>query len=270
MRAILSRFLNSAMMARWTQVYADWRFSQKNVEVPACDENGIPFPSAYLMARVAGDISWRQFQRSGHQTIHLFRDLSLAHGGDISRAQRILDFGCGCGRLARHVPQVSRADFYGCDFNRQLVRWCRANLPGTYDVNQLKPPLRYEAQFFDIIYLFSVFTHLREATQSAWLAEFHRVLKPGGFLLITFHDEVHPMLDEIGVSTDALRRTQFHVHNDRAEGSNYLAAFQTREHFSRQASKWFDVCEIKSSRDTGVNQAVAVLRKPELPHELGG
>lgn len=261
MRAIFSRFLNAPALARWRQSYAEWRLSQSKPDVPKCDENGIPFPNAYLMTRVAGNIDWQGFQESGKRELTLFRDLIAEQGGDLASAERILDFGCGCGRLTRHLPSMSQANIYGCDYNRRLVNWCAENLTGAFQTNRLKPPLGYADESFDIIYLYSVFTHLREATQKAWLEEFHRVLKPGGLVLISFHDEDHRALREIGIAADAFERQPFLVHNDQAEGSNHLSAYQTREHFVSQAAEWFEVLTVKSSIESEVGQAVAVLRR---------
>jgi len=49
------------------------------------------------------------------------------------------------------------------------------------------PPLPYAAESFDVIYCLSVFTHLNETMQDAWLAELRRVLQPGGLLILTVH-----------------------------------------------------------------------------------
>jgi hypothetical protein len=54
----------------------------------------------------------------------------------------ILDFGVGCGRVARHWNGLS-AEVHGCDYNPVLVEWCKANLPHLRAVtNRLDPPLR--------------------------------------------------------------------------------------------------------------------------------
>jgi SAM-dependent methyltransferase len=52
-------------------------------------------------------------------------------------------------------------------------------------VNLPSPPLSYSDQQFDLIYTFSVFTHLSEPHQSLWMNELRRVLRPGGHLLLT-------------------------------------------------------------------------------------
>lgn len=263
MRAIFSRLLNAPIFARWAQPYAEWRLAQTKSSVPAPDADGLPFPSSYLMARVAGIVDWRDFERSGKEQVSLIQKMIAAQGGDIATSERILDFGCGCGRLARHIPAISQATLYGCDYNRQLVSWCASNLPGIFQRNQLKPPLRYDDAFFDVIYLYSVFTHLREDTQKAWLLELHRVLKPGGYLVISFHDEDHYALEIIGVSADYIVTNQFHVHNNHAEGSNYLSTYQSRAHFTAQAAEHFDVLDVKSSSESerGVGQAIAIMRR---------
>ena len=47
--------------------------------------------------------------------------------------------------------------------------------------------LNYASQSFDLIYAFSVFTHLDIKAQKAWRDEFRRILRPRGILLLTVH-----------------------------------------------------------------------------------
>jgi len=92
----------------------------------------------------------------------------------------------------------------GTDANPKPIEWDRQNLPCIeFNHNELQPPLSYKNQSFDLIYALSVFTHIPLAWQGAWLDELHRVLRPGGYLLCTFHGEnfVNSMLN----SGDRLR-----------------------------------------------------------------
>jgi SAM-dependent methyltransferase len=81
---------------------------------------------------------------------------------------------------------------HGCDYNPKLVAWCRHNLTfASFKTNGLAPPLPYEDQQFDLIYCVSVFTHLTEPLQHAWMAELHRVLRPGGLLVFSTRGDAH-------------------------------------------------------------------------------
>ena len=72
------------------------------------------------------------------------------------------------------------------DYNPRLIEWCQRHLPfAQFRVNQLEPPLPCEAEYFDFIYARSIFTHMTEELQEAWLQELRRVLKPNGTLLFT-------------------------------------------------------------------------------------
>lgn len=102
-------------------------------------------------------------------------------------AQAVLDWGSGCGRVARHLAPELGSRFYGCDIDADNVSWCNANLPGSYSPTSLAPPLPYADESFDVIYGVSVFTHLRANWESKWLEELHRVLRPGGTMLVTVH-----------------------------------------------------------------------------------
>ena len=230
--------------------------------VPETDDNGVPIPPALLMATVAGHAEWRGFLRSGNEALETFAAAVDRNGGDFRAASRVLDFGCGCGRLARHAPAHTSAEIHGVDYNADLVAWCAESLPGTYTKNKLRPPLDFPDDHFDVVYLLSVFTHLRIATQIDWLKELNRVIAPGGFCLVTFHDEDHVNLPRTGISRDALLKDGFGYNNNAAEGSNLISTFQTRAQMIKLAEPWFDVCEIITSTDNPITQAIAVLRRP--------
>jgi SAM-dependent methyltransferase len=52
-------------------------------------------------------------------------------------------------------------------------------------LNGERPPLDFPDRFFDLVYAVSVFTHLPESLQLAWLQELRRVTAPGGLVLLT-------------------------------------------------------------------------------------
>jgi SAM-dependent methyltransferase len=100
----------------------------------------------------------------------------------------ILDWGCGPGRLIRHLPEVigNGCTYYGTDYNKQSIDWCINNLPGiNFNHNSLEANLPYPDDFFDAIYGISIFTHLSEHLHYEWYHELHRILKPNGILFLT-------------------------------------------------------------------------------------
>lgn len=99
----------------------------------------------------------------------------------------VLDFGCGWGRTIRFfLKDVEASELWGVDCHplaietcRQTNRWCRFEL-----VDPL-PPSNLPANTFDLIYCYSVFSHLSEEAHDQWLREFKRILGPGGVLIAT-------------------------------------------------------------------------------------
>jgi SAM-dependent methyltransferase len=99
-----------------------------------------------------------------------------------------LDFGCGCGRVARYLLGSARiGSVCGVDVDPVHIRWLQDHLPGEWHRIPPKPPTSLESGRFDVIAAVSVFTHLDEPDQDEWLAELARLLRPGGFLLATTH-----------------------------------------------------------------------------------
>jgi len=227
--------------------------------------DGRPFPPAELMVRVAGTAGQEWFSKSGQAHAVKLGALAQAHGLDATAGNTVLDFGCGCGRIARWLAsdvQAAGGRFIGGDFNPELVSWCAANLQGEYLGNGLRPPLSLPDASVDWLYAYSVLTHLTERVACQWLAEFSRVLRPGGLATVTFHDEAFAQVKAPPEVLPALRSTDYLVLNHALEGSNYMSAWTTAAYFRALASRWFDVLEIVSGDLDTQDQAVAVLRRP--------
>jgi SAM-dependent methyltransferase len=107
----------------------------------------------------------------------------------------ILEWGCGPGRLIRHMRDCLAAfevTLTGTDYNARSVAWCSQHIPGvSFAVNDFNPPLPFADATFDVTYNFSVFTHLSASSQLAWARELHRVLKPGGLLVCSTHGDYY-------------------------------------------------------------------------------
>jgi SAM-dependent methyltransferase len=104
--------------------------------------------------------------------------------------QRIVDFGCGCGRVLRHLkPNLdAKQVLIGVDVDGEAIDWINKNYLDINGVHLgLLPPSGIETNSIDLVVNQSVFTHLPEDVQFAWLAELHRILKPGGIAILSFH-----------------------------------------------------------------------------------
>ena len=130
------------------------------------------------------------FLVSGATDYHrLDRALVAVSGKHLDEFERVLDWGVGCGRVARHFPASRAAALTGCDIDRDNVSWCTVHLPGTFVASQLTPPLPFGDATFDLVYGISVFTHFREPMQLRWLEELARVTASGAIVLLTTHGQ---------------------------------------------------------------------------------
>lgn len=148
--------------------------------------NQLPIPpdSLIFSATATRDVEW--FLKSGEEFASALRSALSEAGRPIESFSRVLDFGCGSGRVVRQWARVEGPDVFGCDYNPRSVAWDRENLTfARFSQNSLEPPLPYESGYFDHCYSVSVFTHLPETLQRPWIEELHRVVAPGGILVLT-------------------------------------------------------------------------------------
>jgi SAM-dependent methyltransferase len=149
-----------------------------------------PLPDPKLMRRV-GPLQAKHPVDDYEQYGRRLRDeiVSLLPPGWEWDGKRVLDFGCGAGRILRHfLAEAEVAEFHGSDIDRPSIDWLRQHYspPLRLTTNDEAPPLSLDAGSFDLVYATSVFTHITDHW-AGWLLELRRILKPDGILIATFH-----------------------------------------------------------------------------------
>jgi tRNA (mo5U34)-methyltransferase len=102
--------------------------------------------------------------------------------------KRVLDFGAGAGRILRHFQaEAAGAEFWGCDIDEPSIAWLKRHISPPFRpfVVTEQPGLPHDDDYFDLIWVASVFTHLTDHW-AGWLLELHRVLRPDGILIVSF------------------------------------------------------------------------------------
>jgi SAM-dependent methyltransferase len=115
----------------------------------------------------------------------LLKESHARHSIKPLHASRILDFGCGWGRLTRlFAKDVPAEMIFGCDPDASILEWCR-HIPGTFRQSDTIPQRLPFDERFDLIFAFSVFTHLGPATHAKALRSLHAALSQDGLILAT-------------------------------------------------------------------------------------
>ena len=106
--------------------------------------------------------------------------------------QSYFDFGCASGRVLRHFcTQSDVPHVWGSDINGRHIKWLNDHMPPKLKAihNHAIPYLPIAANSIDVISAFSVFTHI-DTFETAWMAELHRILRPGGMVFLTVQNNV--------------------------------------------------------------------------------
>jgi len=141
------------------------------------------------------------FEKTGQEFLDHFVTL-----GGLKTDDRVLDVGCGIGRMA--VPLTGYLDggaYEGFDVGKEMIGWCKRHITschpefiftwapiynqkynpfGTVSASEFRFP--YDDNSFDFAIATSLFTHLTRDEASHYLRELGRVLRPGATSLLTF------------------------------------------------------------------------------------
>lgn len=167
--------------------YWCWMMFSGAVEHAELQSNLYPVPDSFLIERVVGSLTREQFVNSGVIDASRFRDCLVEAGVNLEAGGRMLDFGCGCGRLLRILARLAhRFELHGVDVDADAIAFSRESFDfASFERIGTSPPTGFGDDSFDVIYAYSVFTHLTEPGSRAWLDELARIAKPGATVVLT-------------------------------------------------------------------------------------
>jgi SAM-dependent methyltransferase len=88
-------------------------------------------PPDALMLRVAGHANAARFRQAGLRTFEDFERALQQVGRSFTRAERIYEFGCGCGRLTRWiVERAPDSEVLASDIDAEAIAWLERQSPG--------------------------------------------------------------------------------------------------------------------------------------------
>ncbi|MBP9164129.1 MAG: class I SAM-dependent methyltransferase [Leptospiraceae bacterium] len=149
------------------------------------------------------------------------------------------------------------------------MQWCQKAIAGvTWNNNEYIPPTQYSNNSFDLIYAISVFTHLDEKYQTAWLNELYRIASVGATLILTVHGE--PII-ETAVLTPEQQATLQQVGFLYVSGTTgkfkldglpdfYQTSYHTQNYIERIWGSLFEIVA-QVPRGIGSHQNAIILRK---------
>ena len=224
-----------------------------------------PIPPKHFQMRVAGAFN-PTFFTHGKNMFHDLEAVLHQHGLDFAHFERILDFGCGCGRFLVPMSFILPPEkLCGTDIDPDTVGWLRYNYPifQDLDVNPVMPPTKYPDATFDFIFAVSIFTHLPEAMEQAWLSELARILKPGGHAIFTtigksFLEQLKPEACE-----EFIRKGFYYFVSGDKSGlpDFYQCSYHTEDYIRQNWSRYFDIVAFKPRRLDHSQDAVLVRKR---------
>lgn len=213
-----------------------------------------PPPPRHMQVRTVGGYV-PGFLESGYSICDDLDAVLKVAGRDLSSFSRLLDYGCGSGRTTRALKtRYPEAEVHGTDIDPEAIAWLTRNCSrfGEFRLAPHQPPMPYPDSFFDFIVGISVFTHLPEDMQFAWLQELRRITKPGGLLILTTSGKKN----YVGLPPELLRvveeRGFCYVDGGYGQSINlpafYQNTFHTPDYVRQNWSRYFEVLDIQETR----------------------
>lgn len=182
-------------------------------DLRAIDHAG-PIPPDDLLERISG---WREpwlFDAQGRATRRDWELALAAIGKQWTDFTRVLDFGCGPGRVVRYFRDLTpELHIMGVDTDQEAIEWAGRHLPwAEFRPVRSLPPIAMPEHSFDLILSHSVMTHMPEHVQDVWLSELSRVMRPDALALLTVNGEhavchLEKEWRKVGADPTSLRET---------------------------------------------------------------
>jgi SAM-dependent methyltransferase len=157
---------------------------------------GLPLlPPQEVQARYTGQSGRAAFDQA-LKFVSFCVSEARAHGVAINADTRLVDLGCGWGRISQSAMRdFAPRNIYSVDVAREAIALCRdTGLSTNLVLAPSSGPVPLETGIADILICYSVFSHLREDQHLLWLREVQRLLRPGGVAILTTRPRSMPEL----------------------------------------------------------------------------
>jgi SAM-dependent methyltransferase len=229
----------------------------------ACD--CLPVPPESLRVRVGGWEDADHFLGVGRKIFWDLKRLLKGVGRGFESFGSVMDFGCGCGRVIRHLSPAPGQAIVGVDIDPEAIGWCAGHLGRIAEFRTCGhlPPLPFPDQTFDFVYCISVFTHLPEEMQSRWLEELRRVIRKRGVLIASVHGEGLLPAGDPEIAGRFKREGFIYVKGGGTEGlpEFYQSTYHAPAYIERTWGRFFDVKNIQPRAINNHQDAVVCLRR---------
>lgn len=232
-----------------------------------------PVVPAEFIRYTCGHDDYESYLRSGFEVASMFNlALKKNFGRVVGDYGDVLDFGCGSGRLSRFM---NPPHLFGCDVNGPVVDYCKRTIPsGRFDQNGLLPPLPYTDESFDLVYSFSLFSHLRRDIEEVWLRELVRVGAAQCVYLLSVQGDW--MIEQtLAEEAEHARVAGFYFRNVHTRHGTaldfpdyYEASYHTAEWIYGHWNSHFDILDVISGDDPSRYLPPGTAFRPEgdVPH----
>ncbi len=127
------------------------------------------------------------FSRSGEQTANAILDILSPRD---PRHWKALEVGCGIGRVLKPLARYF-AHLVGVDISKEMIAQSKEWLSGLKNVETIESSgvdlQLFPDESFELVYSYITFQHLPLPVFERYLAESHRVLRPGGCLVFQLY-----------------------------------------------------------------------------------
>lgn len=133
------------------------------------------------LAQCIGALTLDIFESQGKGQVEVLQYHGLKDG------MSIYDLGCGCGRTAQALYKSGwKGRYKGADIIQRLVDEIRRKCPGYEAIVHRKLTVAAPDNSLDILYHWSVFTHLFVEECFLYMQDIFRALRPGGKMIFSF------------------------------------------------------------------------------------
>ena len=158
--------------------------------------------------------------------------------------KRILDWGCGVSRVVIHIDKnTNQPLLHACDINEQMIMFNKKHYTNiSYSLINYNPPTNYEDEYFDLVYGFSIFTHIEGHIQEEWIKEIHRILNRRGIFIFTTHGRFF-YSKLLRAEKDTFNKKGVFTKAYRQKGHRMMSTYNQPNNFKKIVEKYFEILE---------------------------